>query len=351
MTTHPTPTPVFFGINLRALRHDWRIALQGITEWPLLSWLTPGYVTRLKTSAHQSADFIQKNQHTSLLKKPAKKVRFTGYLLPDELLLWQPMTLPPLKAEALTAALALEAQSLSPFTPDDLIWSHTPAHPSAQGLSTHLVLTSRKLIKKHIEDIAPSQGGKTNYEVWVKKTKPSGYLVLQGFDEKKRHHLATQWRRVNLFLVFTALAIATAAAITPTAQLRLRALQAMQSFIALQTAAGPAVLQRERLTKLDLQIKALQTQREKTLAPEKLLHALTTRLPDDTYLTSLHFQNGKVILSGQTPNTATLMQQLGSKPGVKDVKAPTPASRQRGADRETFNIEFVLDPNTQANSP
>lgn len=350
MSTQPSPTPVFFGINLRALQQDWRMALQGMGEWPVVSWLTPGYVTRLKTSAHHSADFIQKNQHTSLLKTPAKNVRFTGYLLPDELLLWHPMTLPLLNAEALTAALTLEAQSLSPFPPDDLIWSHTPVHPSAQGLSTRLVLSSRKLIKKHIEDIAPSQGAQTNYEVWVKKTNPTGYLVLEGFDEKKRHHLATQWRRVNLLLVLTALAIATAAAVTPTAQLRLRALQATQSFSTLQTTAGPAVLQRERLTKLDLQIKALQTQREKTLAPEKLLHALTTRLTDDTYLTSLHFQNGKVILSGQTPNTATLMQQLGSKPGVKDVKAPVPASRQRGADRETFNIEFTLDP-TQASTP
>ena len=38
------------------------------------------------------------------------------------------------------------------------------------------------------------------------------------------------------------------------------------------------------------------------------------------------------------------MRTLAQIPGVHDVKAPAPATRQPGSDKESFSISFELDP-------
>ena len=87
-------------------------------------------------------------------------------------------------------------------------------------------------------------------------------------------------------------------------------------------------------------------QREQSVQPEAVLLGLTKLLPDDTYVSTFQVQGSKVLLTGQTPNGASLMQHLGAQAGVKNVRAPAPTSRQNGADRETFYIEFTMDTST-----
>jgi general secretion pathway protein L len=58
----------------------------------------------------------------------------------------------------------------------------------------------------------------------------------------------------------------------------------------------------------------------------------------------LQIQGHKVSITGQTANASALMKKLGGQPGLRDVRAPAPATKPLGATRESFTIEFTMDP-------
>lgn len=350
MKSSHTPTK-FFGLDLRQLQSDWALALNQAAHWPVLRWLAPAYVTRVRLPNGDTADYSEKTGRAAPAAQRAKTVKFQGFLLPDHLVLWHPMTLPNLKDDAARAALKLQVKSLSPFLADDVIWGHTPLLSVQGGKKTHIAMASRKLTAQYMASFEGAVPKPNDFELWVEVPETHGLLVLNGFGEKKRRQLAARWRAVNLCLVFLLAAIGFAAAITPAVQLRLRAIQAAQDYVNLQTQAAPAVQQRERLVQLDQHIKALQVETKQRLHPELILAKITKLLTDDTYVTSLQMQGDKILLVGQTTNTAALMQQLGAQAGVKDVKAPIATTKQRGADRETFNIEFTLDASSLTAQP
>jgi general secretion pathway protein L len=76
--------------------------------------------------------------------------------------------------------------------------------------------------------------------------------------------------------------------------------------------------------------------------PMFVMDLLTRALPDDTSLLGLNIQGSKVSINGSTSDAAALMQQLSSRPELREVKAPTPATRPPGTTKDSFNIEFTL---------
>ncbi|MBF0743797.1 fimbrial assembly protein, partial [Shigella flexneri] len=80
------------------------------------------------------------------------------------------------------------------------------------------------------------------------------------------------------------------------------------------------------------------------IEPLKVLDRLTQLLPDDTYLQSFRLQGVKVTIAGLTNNSSALMQLLGNEAGFKEVRAPSAATRMGNTGKESFSIEFMLDP-------
>lgn len=347
----PDSTAKFFGVDLRQVKSDWAIALSQLAQWPVLRWLAPAFVTRIRMTNGETADYVEQAGLAFSCPQRAKTARYLGFLLPNKLVLWHAMLLPKLSADAAYAAMALEVRSLSPFLPDDLVWGHTPLIPEQKGCNTQLVIASRKLINQHIVAMDPTGAPAGDFEIWVAPPQGEGLLVLNGFGETQRRRLAARWRIVNLCLVLVLATIGLAAAITPTAQLRMRAMQAAQDYEQLKALSAPAVKQRELLGQLDQQLKALQVLVEPSLKPELILLRITKLLPDDTFITHLQVQGQKILLTGQTTNTAALMQQLGAQAGVKNVRAPSAAVKPIGSARESFNIEFTLDPSSLTAQP
>ncbi len=251
------------------------------------------------------------------------------------------MDLPKIDAAAAQAAIEIQARSLSPFAPEDVIWASRPQ--AAPGGKIWVAIVSRKLIAQHIASVQGELPAPKGFEVWVETPESQGFWVVEGYGEKTRKELVSRWRAFNYVLLFLLLAIGFAALITPTVQLRNRALQAAQDYAGLQSKTAPIMAQRELFLKQDLQVKALQSQMEAKVDLAQLLPKLTKLVPDDTFLSNLKVQGAKVTLAGETPIAATLMQQIGSQPGVKDVRAPSAAIKPRGSEREIFNIEFTLD--------
>lgn len=332
---------------------DLAVAAGEMQQWPVLRWLYPTFSVKLSclngTSQNFTVDALGRHRPTQAAHK------FQAALLDERIVLWQKLELPALARQELLAALQIQVQARSPFGPDDTAWgcSRPVANPATGGTTVHLAIVSRKQAQAAVQQhpISPDTAGAAGPEWWAKVPGAEHMVVFDTPSALVRAQKARNWQIANHSLLLLLLALLSVAAITPTLQLRLQAQQAAASYDALAAAAASGLHQREQLVKLQQQAQMLQTQLKGSLNPELALMRVAQLLPDNTYLTSLNIQGDKVVINGLTPNTATLMQQLGTQAGVQAVRAPVAATKQRGADRETFSIEFKLDPTSLGAAP
>jgi general secretion pathway protein L len=332
-----------FGLDLGALWRDFLTAWAGMLEWPLLSWLWPTQDVRVWQPSGESMLSRGLNTPLQLDAKRTQAARFEAILIPEKLLLRRTLEFPKLQPTELAAALALETQALSPFPPDELIWAHEAKTLPSGFQEVVLTLTSRKLIQQHWDTTHPLRQP-TDCEVWIPRAIGQGFLLLPGYAETRRQRSGKARRGINAALALLAVALVSALAATPSAQLYLRAREAMQSMSELQKKAAPVMEQREALIRATDQLSSLTELTDKTWPTLDVLSLITVALPDDTSLLNLKIQGLQVTMSGQTSNTSSLMKQLGSTAGLHDVKAPTPATKPLGATRESFTIELTIDP-------
>ncbi len=333
----------FFGLDLGSLWLDLRTAWRDMLEWRLFSWVWPRQAVRVCLPDGGQAMICSLHGPLSEDERRAASTRFEAVLLPEKLLLRRAIELPKLQSAELMAALGLEVRASSPFSVDDVIWAHEISPRSANSLRVHVVLTSRKLTERHIESVRPQLQTQIP-EVWVAHADGPGFVVLPGFGEARRHRQGALWRWVSGGLALLALMLVAVMIVTPSIQLYLRFAQANQSMQVLQRQAAPVIAQREALIRASEQLASLSSITGRSVPILQTLKLITDALPDDTSLLSLQIQGPKVSMSGQTANAAALMKQLGSTPGLHDVKAPTPATKPLGAPRESFTIELSLEP-------
>ena len=146
------------------------------------------------------------------------------------------------------------------------------------------------------------------------------------------------------------LALAGGLAVTPTLQLRARALEAVQQHTSLQQQVAPQLLQREAMVKSVDLLASLQALAGQPVSTLRVIDLVTRAMPDDASLLTFQLlasdpaaKGPKVIMTGQATNAAALMQQLSNQPGIREVKAPSAAVKPLGAIKESFSIEFVVD--------
>jgi general secretion pathway protein L len=147
------------------------------------------------------------------------------------------------------------------------------------------------------------------------------------------------------------MALVAAMAVTPSVQLFFRFMQGYRAMIELQGPAAPVMAQRESFVRTSEQLSNLSDIVGKSVPSLQTLTLITQALPDDTSLLNLQIKDSKVSISGQTVNAAALMKLLDSTPGLRDVRAPSPATTPLGATRESFSIEFTLDPAHMKSAP
>lgn len=334
-----------FGLDLPAVWQEIRQAWRKVLRMPALGWLGPRPVVLLHETQgraglwkqHGAGRFVRQGDGVE-----GARVAFQAVELPEDILLRRQLTLPSLPPEQLARAVELEAQGNSPFAPSDLVWGQAVMGAAGTGPQrVELVLASRRSIAQHL---ARHAGGLDQPEVWVRCAQAAdGAFPLQGFGEERRLGAERRgWLVLGCF-VLLALALATAIALTPTLQLRQRALEAVAASAQLAQQARPQVAKREALLAANEQVQALEALVGNRLNPLRTMHTLTQVLGDETVLQRLQIEGSSVLIAGQTPDTAAMMQKLSAQPGFKSVRAPSAATRPAGATKETFQVEFTID--------
>ena len=340
-----------FGLQLPALWQDVRQAWRKLFSLPSFAWLAPRPVVLVSEADGTQALWqaagtgLFCRQRDALAHQQAAS--FAAIELPEALVLRRSLALPRLAPAQRRAALELQARTLSPFAPDDLVWSFAESSAGASATPhVELVLASRHAVARHVAGVVPAPS--VAPEVWVRTGQDAASaFVLPGFGEARRQRAQRRSAGLCALLAALACALALALALTPTLQLRQRALGAVAAWAGLVEKARPVVAEREALLAVEGQLQALRQIMGERASPVHTLQTLTQLLPDDTVLQRLQIDGNRITLVGQTADTAALLQKLSNQPGFKDVRAPTAATRT-GTGKEVFQIELTLQPEPPA---
>lgn len=342
-----------FGLDLSGLGVALREAWQDIWSWPVFAWLRPKAPVCVVLPDGETALYFKEKYVSKAREKDKLAAKYTAIQLPEEALLRRVVSMPELGADETQAALALEAQTHSPFLPDQTLWAAFPlAVPGLNTWAFELVLTSRNLVQSQLElarsSLLQGNGQSSSPEIWVTNT--AGLtMALPGFGEGARLARLRNGFRLNVFLLLTAFLLALSVVLAPIVQLRMRALDARGQHVVLQQRVAPILQQRETYAALHDQWQSLSELSAQGFSAVQVLQVVTQILPGDTSVLTFQAQVDqaakavKVQITGQTQNAAALMQQLGQQTGIRDVKAPTPAVKPPGAVKESFAIDFLVD--------
>jgi general secretion pathway protein L len=348
-----------FGLDLRHLGRDLGATWSALQHSWLLSWLTPTPVVKL-LQADGVTRMWRSGDKPEAISAAQSGTRFSAIELPEDFFLHRELALPKgLGAAQVRAAVELDLQSASPFPPRDLLWGHVVQTGADGAQKVSAAMASRQQVDAYLGGLGdkvtallasvPGGVGKSlvareAVEVWALHPAARQPVVLQGYGEKLRERYISARRGWGYGLLALILCLLIAIAVTPTAQLRLRALDAVHQHTELVQRTGPVVQKRETLLQSAEKLKALSDELAARIDPLRVLEMLTTVLPDDTFLHVFKLQGNKVTLVGQTANASALLQLLGTQPGLRDVRAPSAANRAPGSSKDSYVIEFLVDP-------
>lgn len=320
-----------FGIDLATvpgyLREGWAEALR----WPVFSWLTPDELVRVL--AADGTESTRPGVSSRRIAAPAR-VRFAAIELAEDTVLRRSLVLPRLSEDEVRQAVELDVRSASPFPEDDVAWGYAVVR--GERLRVDIALTSRRLIAQQVEAAQPRLGG-VEPEVWISGEPP---LVVPGYGEAARIARSRRMRMALFGLLLTAGLLLAALAVTPTLQLRARALEAVGKSEALIAAVKPQAQMRDELARVGEQARLLAKASEKRQDIVALIDQITRQLPDDAVVNRLEITGSTVKIMGQADNAAQLLQTLGSNPAFREVRAPAGITRAPSGSKEGFNIEF-----------
>ncbi len=350
----------FFGMDLSQCQRQWRGAADMLFALPGLRMLSAPVPVRLVQVDGGISDWQWRG---GLITARVGKLSGPAALAVEmsaEAVLERTLTLPLLNQADIAEAVALEANSISPFGPAQTVSGYA-VEPAAKGANTqtvHMALTSRKQLEQRVQmaqSVLQVEGDAlVQIEAWVlphsrfndgggKGILPLRPIVFntEGVEPRQTQTRKGRAGRIALLLL-TGLLLAAIAA-TPVLQARQRAMQAQASLDRVTQEAAPQMAQREALVKQAEALRSVGEVMKTQLAPMPVLDLVTRTLPDTAWLQSLRIEGDKVILSGNGDDAAALVQTFSQQEGVKQVRLPSPATRPAGATKENFTIELVLD--------
>lgn len=305
---------------------------------PPLSWLEPEPAVCLLHADGSESLWTGARRHEASASACAS-APFVAVELPADEVLECALALPPLPDADRDGAIALEVRMASPFDSADLVWGWR----EQQGAGVTALLAARSAVQARLAAAASRLGRRGPPEVWA-FDRTGQPVPLQGFGEAARQRRGMHGRRLGMVLLFGALLLLVAGLVTPTVQLRLRAIQAAEAHGQAESRLAPMIAQREALAQAQAQLAALRELMGERVEPLSVLDLATQSVPDDSFVQRLQLQGSKLTLTGQTPNTAALMNRLSGQPLVRDVRSPSASTRGMSAGRENFVIEMTLQP-------
>ncbi len=257
-------------------------------------------------------------------------------LMPAGSVLTRTVSLPSQVRANLPQVIRYELDRLSPFQASDVLYDFTlrPLTKGAHRLTIDLALCRRDLAESWIKRLRESgapidritwNGAWSSANLLPTSERPKRRLVLFSPD-----HLL--WAAIIL--------LALAALISPIWQKKqmVRSLDAEVQRARVEAIAVDDL--RKELEQARLGSTAVLQQKWDAADPLLMLRELTDRLPDDTWLQTLDYDNGQVALRGESGQATSLIAILEQAPGIDQVTFQSPVTQIPQTGKERFNISL-----------
>jgi general secretion pathway protein L len=241
----------------------------------------------------------------------------------------------PLAAQAdLDQVLTFEMDRETPFTPDEVYWSHEveAVNRSRGTMSVRLAL----LPKEHLAELLAALAQAGVSPRWAEIGPVGGtlpHLLFEG-GHSPRHGGGRLLSAVAVCCLFLALG----AALTPFGVQAFRMAELDREIAAVRPAVAQAEELRREIDGLAREAGLFKAELDKAGRPLETLAALTRLLPDDTYLTEAELRQGKVALSGRSAGAARLISALAADSRFRNPTFAAPVTRLDALKAEVFSI-------------
>jgi general secretion pathway protein L len=251
------------------------------------------------------------------------------------------VTLPLAARDNLVDVLRMDMDRLSPFAAADVYWSHRiVAEDVIRGrLVVRLSMVPRRAIAHAIQVL--TQLGLRPVAIAAPMADGTWHHI--GVDAPAEAHRPYRRRALGFACVLWAL-LGIAAAITPFLRQELRLREVEAQIARLRPSVSEAEALRREIATARAGEDALAQVRTGTASPLAVIAALTSALPDDSFLTALSSRGGTIELQGQSRNAARLIGLLSEEPGIRGVAFAAPVTRIDGEARELFTIRATVTP-------
>ena len=239
-------------------------------------------------------------------------------------------------------ALAFQMDQETPFTPDEIYWSHFIAQRDRQSgrLSVRLLLVPRQSLAALLTALDRVGIVPNRAEIGDGSDKDRT-LPLDGDGGS----LDGAGRRALLWPAATCcLLLALGAIATPFVRQAISLASVDREISDGHAAAAEAEKLRRELGRLSGTIDLVESERDRAGRPLAILATLTHILPDDTHLTEVTTQQSKVTLSGRSAAAARLIGTLSAGEGLSNVAFTAPVTRLEAIRAELFTITAEVAP-------
>jgi general secretion pathway protein L len=258
---------------------------------------------------------------------------------PKSRLLCKRLSLPFAAGRDLPSALSLAIDRETPFECSEVCWGYRVLHADKKSglVDIELVLVPR-------QSVAPAMRVIHDAGVRVSAldmdTPGVAYIWIDGIDP--RSWLRSQRRLAPVALA--ALALLLMAIVTPFAVQQLRLYLADRAISAARLPAQEAATMRRSITERVAAMKYFGRTHQAGGSALATLAAVTSALPDDSFLTALSLHGGRLTMTGSSEQAAKLIAALSRSAAFREPNFDSSIVAESDAGLESFTISAALVP-------
>ena len=271
--------------------------------------------------------------------------------LANEYLLIRELNFPLVSDDDIGRVLEHEIERFSPFLKQNVCFSYqvVERNPELGKLKLRLVCVEREVLERLLDhcatlglavtDVVPAELDASSIKDESSGIRERNWDLLPADRKPAKRKM---WDRSNLQLLGVAALLFAVLIILPPTYFQGEIDRLEIQVAALKNEAKKVSLKQSVLSKsLDIR-SALALRKEREHEKLRVLHTLTTVMPDHTWLTRLDVQQNIVAISGESEKSSELIEKLESQAIFNQVEFSSSVTRNRRTGKERFQIKMQL---------
>ena len=262
-------------------------------------------------------------------------------LLPSRFL-FRPLELPKRAAEYLEGIVRSQIDRLTPWAANEAVYSWTPPVDAAnERIHLMIAATARAMVAPYLQAIATL--GSSSIAVTTVSLNSDSNAVPIKIYEQRISAVDTARIRSILVAVFLISGLSATISIGVSAVIADN-LGSEQQELLRKISARRAAMRNVSDLSGGSALQALERRKQTTPSSVIVLEALSTLLPDDTYVTEFRVDGEKLQIVGITNDAPSLIRLIERSPHFKRATFFAPTTRSPGETRDRFHIEANINP-------